>query len=249
MTIFIIEDERPAADRIAALARAYDPSVVIAGTAPSVADAVEWLRTRPAPDLIVSDIRLSDGTSFEVFEQVPVTAPVIFITAHDEHLIDAFTVHAVDYLLKPVQRDKFHRALAKYAALRQHFSGSLTPLLERLRGERTAPERIVARKGGDFVALRPEDIAYLYTEHKMVFAVGRDGRRCVVDRPLGDLAGALDPARFFRLNRKYLANIDAVERFRPHDKGRVLVVLVPPVSEEVTVSQENAAAFRAWMGG
>ena len=80
------------------------------------AEAVEWLRTRPAPDLIVSDIRLSDGDSFDVFEQVPVTAPVIFTTAHDEHLIEAFAVHAVDYLLKPVQRDKFHRALAKYAA-------------------------------------------------------------------------------------------------------------------------------------
>lgn len=251
MRVLILEDEAPAAAQLAAAIRAWDGGSVIAGVAESVREAVRLLRAGPEPDLIFADIRLADGLSFRVFEEAPVRCPVVFATAYDEHVMTALAHNAIDYLLKPIQPARVAHALDKYARLREHFGGRLLGLAEALRRSAPppAPERVVARRGAAFVAVPLDRIAWFTTEHKLTLLVDRSGARLVVDEPLAELEARLDPRSFFRLNRQILAHAGAVLRFRSGGKGRLLVTLDPPADDEVVVSQENAAAFRAWIAG
>ncbi len=249
MNILIIEDEQPAAERIAAMVREFDSTAHIVGTLRGVKESIAWFTAHSAPDLILADIQLNDGVSFDIFKKVSTPIPVIFTTAYDEYLVAAFACNGIDYLLKPIHKEKMFQALNKYLNLKHHFTGNIAALLEELQG--AAPKRllrIVVKKGSDFLALKTEDIAFFYTEHKIVFGVDREGKRYIVDKPLAMLETELDSENFFRLNRKYIANIAAIARFRSHDRGKILITLTPPTAEEVIVSQENSSVFRTWIG-
>jgi DNA-binding LytR/AlgR family response regulator len=176
-----------------------------------------------------------------------VTFPVIFTTAYDKYLLESFEFNSIDYLLKPITEDKLRRSLDKVRTLEQHFlKGKILRLLEQ--NERSRPSRIIARKGTEFVAVALSDIAYFYTEHKVVFAREFSGRQLIVDKTLGDLENVLDRRRFFRINRKFIAQLSAIERFRP-DNGKVKILFTPTVKEDVHVSKEAASAFREWISG
>lgn len=251
MRILIFEDEAPAAAQLVSAIRAWGGGAEIAGVAESVREAVELLRRGPEPDLVFADIRLADGLSFRVFEEVAVRCPVVFATAYDEHTLAAMAANAIDYLLKPIQPARVAQALDKYVRLREHFSGRLLGLADALRSPPSArrPERVLARRGAAFVAVPLEQIAWFQTEHKLTLLVDRSGARLVVDEPLGELEARLDPRLFFRLNRQVLAHASAIARFRSGGKGKLLVTLSPAADDEEVVSQENAAAFRAWIAG
>ncbi len=264
MNIIIIEDELPAREKIARLAREYDASVRIVGETGSVREAVRLLPVTEA-DIILMDIQLSDGAAFEIFEQCRVDAPVIFTTAYDEYLTDAFSHNGIDYLLKPIQREKLHQAFAKYARLKEHFLQetpqdithvgvkSVQNLLQQLGFVGAVPaaahykERIVLQKGREYVPMNVSDIAYFFTEHRIVSVFTHVGERYFTDKHLSDVEAELDPTIFFRLNRNYVAHIRAIQKFRPEAKGKIVIDLAPKPDEVVIVSQERAAAFRSWM--
>lgn len=248
MTILIIEDERPAAARLAAMVQEFDPEIRIAGTLRSVKESIEWFARHPAPDCILADIQLNDGLSLEIFEHHPISAPLIFTTAYDEYLLKAFTFNSIDYLLKPVDKEKLFHALTKYRTLQKHFTGNLRSLAGSLRTNTPINDRVVVKKGTDFIALQMEQISYFYSEHKITFLIDVQGVRYIVDKPLSEIEATLDPVRFFRLNRKFIAHRSAIARFRSIDRGKVQVDLLPPVRDDVTVSQENASAFKVWIG-
>lgn len=248
MNILIIEDERPAAERLIAMVKEFDPEIRIAATLRSVKESLVWLSRHPEPDCILADIQLNDGLSLEIFEHHPVASPLIFTTAYDEYLLKAFAFNSIDYLLKPINKEKLFHALQKYRSLKQHFSVDLGSLAGHIRNKTPINDRLVVKKGTDFTAIRMEQVAYFYSEHKITFLIDTQGSRYIVDKPLSEIEITLDPSRFFRINRKFLANIDAVARFRPFEKGKVLVDLHPPVKEEVIVSQENASSFKVWVG-
>jgi DNA-binding LytR/AlgR family response regulator len=251
--LLILEDEPPAAAQLVAAVRAYRDDARVIGVAESVREAVRLLRAEPEPDLILADVRLADGLSFRVFDEVPVRCPVVFATAHDQHVIEAMEQNAIDYLLKPIQPARVAQALDKYVRLREHFRGRLPALAEALGHAGVAPPahpaRVLARRGAAFVAVPLDRVAWFTTEHKLTLLFDRSGARLVVDETLSQLAARLDPRTFFRLNRQILAHVGAVARFRGGGKGKVLVTLDPPADDEVVVSQEIAAAFRAWMAG
>lgn len=249
MKILIIEDEEPASERIGAMVREFDPAIHILATLRSVKESLEWLRSHAAPDLIIVDIQLNDGLSLEIFKTNPAPSPLIFTTAYDEYLMKAFEFNSIDYLLKPIQKEKLHNALSKYLKLKQHFTGNLVSLFEQLRdGSTSSPQRLIVKKGTDFVTVKADDVAYFYTEHKIVFLVDNVGKRYIVDKPLAELESQLDKTLFFRVNRKYLVHANAVTRFKPYEKGRVVIELQPPVGEEIVISQENASEFKQWIG-
>jgi DNA-binding LytR/AlgR family response regulator len=248
MRVTILEDEALAAAQLVDLIRCWDPEVRVTAVHESVRDAVDALRAGPEPDLLFADIRLSDGLSFRVFDEVPVRCPVVFATAYDAHVVEALERNAIDYLLKPLQAERVARALDKYVRLREHFQGRLTGLADALaRRADDGPARVIARRGAAFVAVPLERVAWFTTEHKLTLLVDRDGVRLAVDEGLAELEARLPPRRFFRLNRQVLAQVDAVRGFRSAGRGRIEVTLAPAADDEVVVSQEAAAAFRAWI--
>ena len=246
MEVIIIEDELPARAKLKSMLQSLDPTLVVLAELGSVQESVEWLQHHRAPNLAFVDIQLSDDHSFEIFRRVPIKFPVIFTTAYDKYMLESFEFNSIDYLLKPITEEKLKRSLEKVQTLEQHFfQGNLLKLIGQPR--LVATPRLVARKGTEFVALNLEEVAYFFTEHKIVFVRDFSGRQMIVDKNLGELEAELDTHQFFRINRKFLVNQKAIDRFKP-DSGKILIFLKPEVKEEVHVSKETAPEFRKWIG-
>jgi DNA-binding LytR/AlgR family response regulator len=248
MDVLIIEDELPARAKLTSMLEAINPQIRVVATLGSVSDSLQWLGANREPDLAFVDIQLSDDHSFEIFRRHPVRFPVIFTTAFDKYLLESFEFNSIDYLLKPITEDKLRRSLEKVMKLEQHFiQGNILKLMDKSRNNSGRRSRIVARKGTEFIALTTDEIAYFFTDHKIVFVRDFTGRQMIIDQNLAELESELDPEMFFRLNRKYIASQKAIDRFKP-DNGKILVFLKPEVKEEVHVSKETAPEFRKWIG-
>ncbi len=246
MKVLIIEDELLAQEKIVSMLKELDPETNIVGKISSVKDAIDWLQNNPHPDVAFVDIQLSDDHSFEIFRSIPVQFPVVFTTAYDKYILESFEFNSIDYLLKPITEDKLKRCIAKLNNLQIHFSQSkLTSLLDTPRDKEL--ERIVVKKGTEYLALGIEQIAYFFTEHRIVFVRDISGKQYIVDKTISELEHTLASKTFFRLNRKFISNISAIEKFRS-DNGKIRIFLKPPVSEEVHVSKEMAPEFRKWIG-
>jgi len=243
MKILIIEDELPARAKLEEMISKLNPDVLIAARLGSVKDSIEWLRINEPPDIAFVDIQLSDDHSFEIFRKIPVRFPVIFTTAYDKYLLESFEFNSIDYLLKPITTEKLKRSLDKIKNLHQHFSHSNFANL--LHNDRPK-NRIVGKKGTEFIALELEDAAYFFTEHKIVFVRDFSGRQLILDKTLSEVETLLDRQKFFRINRKFIAQLKAIDRFKP-DNGRIRIFLKPETKEEIHVSKETAPEFRAWI--
>lgn len=247
---FIAEDEPPARQRLVGALARVAPRITVVGHADSVQRTQAWLAANPPPDLLLLDIQLADGLSLELFKDGLLALPTIFTTAYDRFAIDAFRALAVDYLLKPVGDAALAQALAKVERLRQSFGADVAALLRQMAA--LAPrwrQRLVGRQGDRHHALPVERLAYVVSLDKLAVAVDQAGERYLLDVPLATLEAELDPLRFFRANRQLLVAATAVLRFVAVGKGRLKVELTPPMAGDVVVSQERAAAFRAWLGG
>jgi DNA-binding LytR/AlgR family response regulator len=246
MKVLIIEDELLAQAKLATMLHALDTSIAIVAKLSSVKDTLTWLSQNPQPDVAFVDIQLSDDHSFEIFRKFPVQFPVVFTTAFDKYLLESFEFNSIDYLLKPITEEKLKRSLGKLKKLEQHFvQGNLLKLIQHAHAPQK--DRIVAKKGTEFIALNMDEIAFFFTEHKIVFVRDFAGNQFIVDRNLGEIEADLDPNKFFRVNRKFLAHIRAIEKFKP-DNGKIRVFLKPEMKEEIHVSKETAPAFRKWIG-
>lgn len=245
MKVIIIEDELLAQSKLESMLRSIDPSIQIVAKLGSVQESKAYFSQSGAPDLAFVDIQLSDDHSFEIFREYPAEFPVIFTTAYDKYLLESFEHNAIDYLLKPITEDKLRRSITKVKKLESHF---IQGKIEKLLGSTPkVKERIVAKKGTDFVAITCNEIAYFFTEHKVVFVRDTTGRQYILDKTLAELEKELDPRVFFRLNRKYLTNVSAIEKFKS-DNGKIKVHLKPTVNEDVFISKETAPLFRSWIG-
>ncbi|MET4108216.1 LytTR family DNA-binding domain-containing protein [Hymenobacter sp. UYP22] len=258
MTVLLLEDEYPAAERLQRLLRQAAPETQVLAVLDSVAGALQWLDTRPAPDLILSDIQLADGLSLEVFDQTVVRSPVIFTTAYDAYAIRAFKANSVDYLLKPVKLAELTTALTKLQEWRtptappapDDTAQRLERLLDTLpRPERQYKTRFLVRSGEQLLPVAATQAAWFQSRHETTTLATLDGRRYVVEYTLEQLESLLDPAHFFRLNRQLLAHLPAVQRLHPHFNGKLLVELQPAPNEEILVSREKAGAVKSWLEG
>ena len=251
LRIFIAEDEPPARERLVAALAQVAPQAQVVGQADSVRGAQAWLAAHPPPDLMLLDIQLADGLSLELFNDGRLQLPTIFTTAYDQFALEAFRALAVDYLLKPVGEAALAQALGKLQRLRRSFDAEATARLQPLLAGATAArfrQRLVGRKGQEFHALPVARLAYVVSVDKLAFAVDDTGERYLLETPLAELEAELDPALFFRASRQLLLAAAAVVRFAPAGKGRLRVELRPALAGDVHVSQERAAAFRAWIG-
>jgi len=249
MNIVIIEDEKPAAEKLLKELQQCNTAINVNAILNSIADAVAWFKQNTQPALIFMDIELTDGLSFKIFESCNIECPIIFTTAYDDYWQEAFEHNSIDYLLKPIKQDKLEAALKKYEKLKQHFSVNLNQLLQyNLQPENKYKKRYLVKRGSDLIAVETEDIAYCYATHKLVCMVDNKNQKFILDKSLSDIEKELAPSQFFRINRKYIANINAVKKMKLYGKGKLLIELVPAVNEEVIISSETVAAFKEWIG-
>ncbi len=248
MKVVIIEDEKPAAEKLVKAIQKTSPSIEIAAILNSIKASVDWLQQNPMPDLFFMDIELGDGLSFKIFDKINITSPVIFCTAFDEYWQEAFEHNSIDYLLKPVKQDKLETALNKYDKLKQHFAGNFLQLQQWQQQPGTGhKKRFLVKRGTDYVSIRTEDIAYFYATYKLVCMVDNKSQKFILDQSLADIEKQVDPSQFYRLNRKYLVQLGAIKKIKSFPKSKLQVEVEPATPEDIIISQENAAAFKEWM--
>jgi DNA-binding LytR/AlgR family response regulator len=251
MEVLIIEDEPLAAQRMEKLLKEVRPNWNIVHKIESVKRSVEWLKANPAPHLILMDIQLADGLSFQIFDQVNVTSPVVFTTAYDEYALKAFKVNSIDYILKPVDKDELINAFAKLDGLReskmssQNMMESITQAMQML--TRKYKERFVVKVGEHLKSVEVADVLFFFSLEKTTFAQTKDGRKHILDFTIDQLEGLTNPDRFFRINRKYVIAVDSIQDMISHVNSRLKLVLKTSDDSDVIVARERVQEFKDWL--
>ena len=256
MNVLILEDEAPAARRLVRLMETLRPHYKVLGTAPSIAEGIDLLARGPVPDLILSDIELTDGQSFEFFRLSGISSPAIYITAYDEFALKAFEANGVGYLLKPITQEGLEKALARFEAIGFKAAGqNQLALLNRLL-QQAEPAQSTQRRtrfliplGDRFQVLEVRDIAYLHSHAGQTRAHTTTQKSWPIAQTLDELEAELPRDRFFRINRQILATAPAVQGIFAHFNGKLKLNLAPATEEEVFVSRDKAQAFKSWMTG
>jgi two-component system LytT family response regulator len=254
MTILIIEDEPLVAISLVKLVRELEPEAVLQGPLPSVKEARQWLANHPPPDLILADIQLADGISFDIFASDHIQCPIIFTTAYNEYAIRAFKVNSIDYLLKPVDRKDLQIALHKFHQLQSKFSNEvyvkqMMDLLGNFGQSKKYKERFTVHQGRSMVLVPQQEVAGFIKE-EVIYLINQEGKKFITDyRSLDEIGELLNPTDFYRANRQCIIQLAFIESCRTDDTGRILVRMKDIRPDEIIISKEKAAEFRKWFEG
>jgi two-component system LytT family response regulator len=250
MNVLIIEDEAPSAKELVQLIAAADASVRVVAMLESVEQGVAWLSSNPQPDLIFSDIQLTDGSSFAIFQRVAITCPIVFCTAFDDYLMDAFETNAISYLLKPVTKEKVEGALQKLRLLR----GEAGRESEQLGVQNLIKQLRQPYKGTILVNLREKiipvltrDIAYFYMEHSLVEVCTLQQQKYFITGSMDELEKTMDPELFFRANRQFLIGRAAIVNAERSFSRKLVVKLIVSTADTIVVSKAKASEFLHWL--
>jgi DNA-binding LytR/AlgR family response regulator len=249
MKILIIEDETRAANRLEKLIFKLKPGATILGKFESVRDSVHFLSNNPAPDLILSDIQLADGLSFEIFKKNPVQCPIIFTTAYDQYAIEAFNTNGIDYLLKPIEEERLAKALEKLQKLtsqQPNLEAVVELLNQKTIPDRTYKSRFMVKVGEQIKIIQTEKIRAFYSFDRATFILTEDQHNYIIDYSLEQLEEMLDPSRFFRVNRKYFVGLEACSKIYAWSNSR-LKIEVDGIDEDVVVARERVGKFKEWL--
>jgi DNA-binding LytR/AlgR family response regulator len=249
MKVLIIEDESIAAEKIEMMLKEIDPGIQILEKLGSIKESVKWLLQNNA-DLIFLDIQLSDGISFSIFDQVAVSTPVIFTTAYDQYAIKAFQLNSISYLLKPIRKSDLAESIQKYRNLKSAFTIDFDALLAQIQGKKPEfKKRFLIQISDKIRKVEVSEIAFFYAMEKGCFLRTLQGNNYPVEYALDRLETILDPAHFFRINRKYLVNIDAISKMVAYSRGRIKLELKPKADDEfdTIVSVDRSAGFKKWL--
>jgi DNA-binding LytR/AlgR family response regulator len=250
----IIEDEAPAYRRLHGLLSKHHPELEVVEVLDTISGAVEWFNMNASPDVIFSDIQLSDGLSFEIYRQVPPPCPIIFTTAYDAYMLEAFRTNGIDYLLKPIEEDELARSVGKFMGLVRTTSTPALPDIQSLlaavngRGH-TYRDRFLVKLGTKLLPIATAEIAYFLSNDGSTELHTRAGKRHLIDQPLDEIEAQLDPRAFHRLNRQCIACVECIAVVHQHFNGKLKVELRPAVAAEVMVSRERAKGFKEWLDG
>lgn len=251
MNVLIAEDETLASERLISLLEECDPDIKIVDSLDSVSDVVDFFKSGGSIDLLLLDIELADGKSFEIFDKVAISSPIIFTTAYSQFALEAFKFYSIDYLLKPVQLEDLRTAINKFKRISIDRS---TPfkweILEKLLLQATSQykERFVVKSGTKLFYKPISEIAYFFADGKNAYLVSkRENRKYMIDYSLEELDKLLDPKIFFRINRKFILCIDSVFEVRGSMSTRMEIRLNQPCEYELSVSRDRAHNFKSWL--
>lgn len=248
-TYMILEDERFAYEEIKRMMESLRPDYALSAWEESVEGAISFLKEHK-PDLLLIDIRLSDGLCFDLFARLPIQIPVIFTTAYDEYALQAFRINSIDYLLKPIEEKDLERALKKFEAnsLPDLASGKFKDL-ETSYLSHVKKNRFLVSVGDTFQYVETSDIAFFYSEDKYVYLHTTAGKRYIINYTLEQLEAMLDRRDFFRVSRNCIAHIQAIRKASKYFGGRLRMSFSPECPHEVIVSRSRVADCLRWMDG
>jgi DNA-binding LytR/AlgR family response regulator len=252
--VLIIEDELPAQRMLKDMLTKLDYEIEVVGCLDSIKSSVEWFKKNPHPELVLLDIQLSDGIGFDILNQEEIESMIIFTTAYDEYAVQAFKVNSLDYLLKPFDKDDLKSAFKKYESYSKKFIkqknteidySEISSIIKN--AEPDYRKRFLIQSNEDFFQLPVEKIAYFHSMEKITFAVTFDMRKYPVSFSLENLKEQLDPEQFFKVNRQFIININAIKKIQSYFQGKLVINTQPAHSEEIIVGKDKAASFKRWL--
>lgn len=247
----IIEDEKAAEDQLRRIIGQHFPAIEVIGCIDSIENSIEWFTKNKEPDLILMDIQLADGLSFEIFNHVDFKCPVIFTTAYEEYTLKAFKVNSIDYILKPVNKESLGFAVEKYKKFFQNhdtgneFKSNIEAAMKMLVSEHK--KRFVVTAGKHIKSIETKDIICFYSLEKATFLMDIEERSYDINYFLGQLEEILNPSKFFRINRKYIINIDYILDMVYYSKRKIRIRMKGLDDEEIFVSRNRVKDFRYWL--
>ncbi|MFY7670953.1 LytR/AlgR family response regulator transcription factor [Tenacibaculum sp. MEBiC06402] len=250
MKVVIVEDEVLAVEKLERYLMKYSNKIEVVEKLDSIHDSVNYFTNNQNFDLVFMDIQLTDGLSFEIFKQVTINKPIIFITAFDEFAIDAFKVNSIDYILKPITFTDISNAISKFESMQKLFKSNevLTKVGEEL-VQRKAKDRFLVRLGNHIHSIKTNDIALFYAEGRTVQLITNEGKKFIVDFKLEDLIKLLVPSVFYRVNRSFIININAIKDVVVYSNSRLKISSTITVDKDIIVSREKVSAFKNWFEG
>lgn len=252
MKVIIIEDEKPAVDKLVYFLKRYDAHAELIGTAESVLEAATLLQEKGThADLLLMDIQLTDGLSFAALDQVPLKKPVIFITAYNQYALDAFRANGIDYLLKPLTYDAFAAGIDKLKQLSGTFTApqqSVQELYQTL-SKPHYKERFMVKIGDHIHSVPTSQILLFYADGRTTYLVNRAERHMITDYKLETIEGMIAPEQFFRVNRSYIVSLSGIKDVLVYSNSRLKINPNFDFKQEIIVSREKVAPFKDWFGG
>ncbi|OIQ28363.1 MAG: DNA-binding response regulator [Bacteroidetes bacterium MedPE-SWsnd-G2] len=250
MNVIIIEDEKPSARRLKRMLSAVN--IEAETMLHSVEEALQWFETNPHPDLIFLDIQLSDGLSFEIFEEIDIQSAVIFTTAYDEYALQAFKLNSIDYLLKPIDPEELEKAIDKYTsrlpsskAVTIDFNDIKKLLVNPI--ERQYKKRFSVKVGQHLKLISVEEIECFYSENKGTYLHTTSGRDYLIDLTLDQLEQEVEPNNFYRISRKYIINIKSIKDMVSYTNSRLQIKLNNHNASDIIVARERVKPFKQWL--
>ena len=249
MNIIIIEDEQFAFEKLAIMLNSIDNNINIVGHARSISEAVELIKENEDINLGFFDIQLADGLSFSIFDRIEVNFPIIFTTAYDNHAIRAFKHNSIDYLLKPIRMADLKSATDKFEQIWKP-SQQQNKILNQIYkdNELSFKERFTVKVGEHIKMIKIKDVSCFYSFEKGSFLQTIDDRNYLVDYSLDELLEKLNPKIFFRVNRKFIINIESIKDIIAYSNSRLRIVLNTKTDNEIIVSREKVKIFKKWIG-
>lgn len=256
MKVLIVEDEVLAADRIKELLTNYDSSIEIINDLDSVEQVIDFFhKGQNLPDLILLDIQLADGLSFQIFEKVDVPCPIIFTTAYDQYALDAFKVNSIDYLLKPIQKNELEQAIARFKSIYISNRNDASLQIDQkmihalfAQMNKSYKKRFMVKRGQSLIGLPVEEVLFFYTESKISWLKDIADKKYAVDYSLEELEQLLDPELYFRINRKYIISFPSINKVSNYTNSRLLIDLkFNKEVEPIIVSREKVKLFKKWL--
>jgi DNA-binding LytR/AlgR family response regulator len=249
MKVLIIEDEKPAADKLTRMLKEKFEDIIILDTLETVESSVNWFLNNPAPDLIFMDIQLNDGISFEIFDSVKISAPIIFTTAYDEYAIRAFKVNSIDYLLKPIEVSALVKSIEKFRDLYpagKTDDKKIDILYNQL--VKKYKTRFFIKFGSHCKSIMTEDIKYFFIVERSTFMKTFQGKIFDMDYSLDQLEKMLDPEKFYRINRKFIINLSAITDIITWSSSRLKIKMADEEeNHDMVVSREKVSEFKKWL--
>ena len=249
MNIVIIEDEQLASEKLERYLLKYSSEISIISVLTSISDAVKWFQNNINYDVVFMDIQLTDGLSFEIFNQVKINKPVIFATAFDEYAVDAFKVNSIDYVLKPITFTDISKAMSKLKSMQSLFNVNDVKKVVEVIHQKKEKDRFLVRLGNHIHSIKTEEIALFYAEGRTVYLVTKENKKFIIDFKLEDVNNLLNAKLFFRVNRSFIININAIKDVIVFSNSRLKITPKVTTDKEIIVSREKVSAFKTWLEG